>query len=443
MRPTVFVDTNCCRNASWDNLLGNRDELKGIEEIASIVIPSVVIDEIMQQKADNFDKHKTNLMDNPLVRLCDAVDINADRLSLGNVYTLDRRDREIDFQEVELKKTAEAFERIYDLALSKQPPFQSESDKGFKDACIAVTIEQYLESAPKEERVYLLTKDARLSDFFRRKGPSGRVNIVQSASGLIEKIREQNGGGLCQGDRGVCATSEPWQVGLVDRALIPDKPSGAQAEALVAGLRKSRSFVQTHSLVAELAAVQSDITPDQYLALLRSAIANNQIYWLLGDEDVKDFFDPIFKNYQEHLTEKEYREYLKWSGLPYEREETEDDIYISSEDKALFNAFSDMVIESLDYIDESAKFVDSSEDVLRDLKAELSNHLFDDNLHNGRGVIRCLLSGEFETKEQAIDLGTIRSFCEMLEDASRKKRRAILKNLKTRLIVALEGSSFV
>lgn len=433
MKPTVFIDTNCCRNPSWGQLLGNRDELKGVAEIANIVIPSVVIDEILQQKADQFSTNKSKLADNPLVQMREDISAAVEHLSLNDVCAQNREDREITFQEVELLKSASAFERIYELALSKEPPFEIGSDKGFKDACIAVTIEQYIDNSPEDEEVYLLTRDGRLGDFFRQKGPDGRVVVVRTADDLVGKIKVSGRMELAQDDSTANGAAKSVGKEASDEASISDKPLMDWTKDLVGNLRKSSSFAQTHALIKELEVTRNSLSPDQCIELLRSAVENNQIYWLLEDADVKDFFNPIFERYQEYLTEKEYREYLKWSKLPYERAEADNDIYISDEEKVLFNRFSNMMVESLDCIDDDVKFIEDPVEALRNLTGMLSSHLFDDDLQDSQCLARCLLSGSFETKEKTVDLETVRSFVEMLDGSSSKKREAILKNLGSRL----------
>ncbi len=58
---------------------------------------------------------------------------------------------------------------------------------------------------------------------------------------------------------------------------------------LIMSLEDSHSFAQTHKVIAELSAV-TDWTLDEKEALFTAALGNSQVHYILGDEDVKEFF---------------------------------------------------------------------------------------------------------------------------------------------------------
>jgi predicted nucleic acid-binding protein len=82
-------------------------------------------------------------------------------------------------------------------------------------------------------------------------------------------------------------------LGSLDDAI---KLAGEDKKAkLIDALVNSRSFASTHYAIAELKPYAPILTIDDVEAIVRGAVANAQVHWIRGDEDVKDFFETILK----------------------------------------------------------------------------------------------------------------------------------------------------
>lgn len=69
-----------------------------------------------------------------------------------------------------------------------------------------------------------------------------------------------------------------------------------QKKELIELLRESDSFRTTHSIIAELSSY-TKWTPNQIESLCEIAHTNSQIYWIIGDPDVREFYTAILNNY--------------------------------------------------------------------------------------------------------------------------------------------------
>lgn len=65
-----------------------------------------------------------------------------------------------------------------------------------------------------------------------------------------------------------------------------------EKEKLINNLEESFSFANTHSVVAQLSKIKS-WTSDQKQKLLKTALENSQIRYILCDKDIKGFYEPI------------------------------------------------------------------------------------------------------------------------------------------------------
>ncbi len=76
---------------------------------------------------------------------------------------------------------------------------------------------------------------------------------------------------------------------------------GQKKTDLLLSLESSRSFATTHLLIKKLKSCQNWTQP-QKERLFKIAIENKQVFYVLGDPDVKQFYQKLFVN-SEHLTE--------------------------------------------------------------------------------------------------------------------------------------------
>ncbi len=65
-------------------------------------------------------------------------------------------------------------------------------------------------------------------------------------------------------------------------------------DSLIKKLIDTSSFSQTHSIITKLSKF-NEFTSDQLNEIVNAAISNRQIYWIIGDEEVHDFYLDIIK----------------------------------------------------------------------------------------------------------------------------------------------------
>ena len=79
--------------------------------------------------------------------------------------------------------------------------------------------------------------------------------------------------------------------------------SELERELAVAKLTGSDSFSSTHAAIADLGA-HSDFTDSQVQAIADAAKSNSQIHWILGDRDVRQFYDALLEQRRAALSEE-------------------------------------------------------------------------------------------------------------------------------------------
>ena len=82
----------------------------------------------------------------------------------------------------------------------------------------------------------------------------------------------------------------------------------AEKDRLIQALAQSASFAETHSLINQLSGYV-DYSIAQRNDLLRAAISNNQVGWIILDEDVHDFLQSIVRGYEARLDQNLLREF--------------------------------------------------------------------------------------------------------------------------------------
>lgn len=309
----VVVDTNVLAGKnSFDTLFGNRKELKKILEIpgTELVVPSIVIDELLHQKSAAFKTAKSRLVESSYYKQRVSDDIKSRVESDGIDLNSLRSDTSITYRAIDITNKADALNKICQLATNYQAPFQvysdgkDNSDKGFKDSYIALTIDEYLGQLKDSENIFLLTKDARLAEYFQ---DNSRVVRVQSYDEINSQI-----------DRPALDTITISQDGSTG-AVRPLSQERVATQALLTNFRNSGSFATTHSLVSKLseASKANKLTDADYVDMLVSATQNNQIAWLLGDIDIRELIIPVFEKNKDKLTPWQYNTIVQGADLGY------------------------------------------------------------------------------------------------------------------------------
>jgi hypothetical protein len=99
------------------------------------------------------------------------------------------------------------------------------------------------------------------------------------------------------------------RMSLFFRAQFPEIMLAAEAEKDLAirDLADSGSFTRTHGVIARLRQY-ADFTPSQLNEIVSAALANNQVHWILGDEDVHSFLSDVIAGRDDHIEPAKLRE---------------------------------------------------------------------------------------------------------------------------------------
>jgi hypothetical protein len=334
MSVKIITDTNAVLNKkSPDQLLGSRKLLQKVVDMpdAELVVPAMVIDEIIFQKFSMLQLSKQSLIDNAYYK---RLPINTRQAIESN--DLDefklRSDQSIPFIEIGITDDSGAFAKIHKLAVNHEAPFakynpgdKTNTDKGFKDACIAITVDEYLASI-EDDRVIFVSSDGRLSEYFAN---NDRVVCVSNVDDAISQIEP--------------ATTETVLEDKRSNAIIkPLSQERLSIQALLTDFRNTGSFAETHGLIPKLEKVvkSNKFTDDDYMDILASIVQNNQIAWLLGDEDVRGFILPIFTKYGDRLDIESYN--IIAPGLDLESKTPEPELIDYEEAAAAYEVWAEL-----------------------------------------------------------------------------------------------------
>ena len=296
----IILDTNTLLGKkSFKNLFGNKVELENILAMGDIdfIVPSMVIDELIHQKEVAFHTSKQRFKSNVMYNSLD--DESKGRIE-SNILSREEllSDRAIPYKTIDIVNKADVLDKIRDLAVNYRAPFQvysddnDNADKGFKDAYIALTVDEYLKKLPINEKIIFFTHDPRLAEYF---GGNDRViwaKNVEQIKGYITSIEPSLVGG-----KGVAGSVNKLNLPTADRISVI---------ALLSDFRNSSSFAATHLLVSKLNGNLNKLSSDDMVDVLVSTAQNNQINWLLQDDDVKGFIQPIFEKYKDQLNAGQY-----------------------------------------------------------------------------------------------------------------------------------------
>ena len=320
----IVTDTNALVSKNtFDSLFGNRSELEKILAIpgTELVVPSIVIDELLHQKSAAFKTAKSRLTESAYYKKRISNEIKASIESDNIGLDVLRSDTSIPHTTIDLKDKSAALDKIRQLATNYQAPFQvyssdkkENSDKGFKDAYIALTVDEYLAQISDKENIFLLTNDGRLAEYFQGNSRVIRVRNYDEISRQIE---------LPEDRENRVADNQP--AGIV-KPLSQERLS---IQTLLTDFRNSGTFATTHALVVKVAKLvkANKLTDSDYMDILESTTENNQINWLLGDSDVRDFALPIFKKYGNQLNADQYNIIASGLGLEARKSQPFDDEY--------------------------------------------------------------------------------------------------------------------
>lgn len=161
----VIFDTNTVRSqTSISNFIGGRTDLEKFSKVADVLLPDIVIDEIRAQKRRYLSKKRDEFLLNPFHELIVLEKELTKAFKVDGLLQQIEEKETIKYQVLSLS-SKNALESMRKLAINRKPPFDSDSDKGFKDAYIYFTVLDYLKTNPSDE-AYFVTRDKRLTEAF-------------------------------------------------------------------------------------------------------------------------------------------------------------------------------------------------------------------------------------------------------------------------------------
>lgn len=415
----VIVDTNMARNEnSFSLLLGNRSQLESISSRARLLIPEVVVDEIVAQKRMAFQKELALLKRSGVLKLIGSPDIDFSSIAFDDIEHEIRNDQSIEYGILPLPPADFALPMIYRWAMAHSAPFEEKNDKGFKDACIVASIEYYLQQTKPKEPVVLCTDDNRMLSYFK-----GRNDIL-----AINDL-----GKAVESEPRATALPEHVDTGTCEAGTSASVTASSEISSLITELRNSTSFQATHGIIKKLNNHRQSFSVSQELEILDAAISNQQVSWILKDDDVCDFIKPIFLRHKDDLVDSDYRLYIDRFDLSDEREEERGEPYFTASEKRVFSALVDAIESHVVSKEIDATIKCEPNSLLNGLKTVLDSHRVDDNLSSIDQIMNVLIDGHVETKPGAVPVAVISNFVELLKKSSPRKAEAISLNLMAHL----------
>lgn len=317
----VIFDTNKLRSTkSLTHFFGNREELERFQNVAEIIIPDLVLEEIKIQKKKHFEEEKLKLMENSCAELINAEEL-LEKLNI-NALVLEVFGAEtIRYTTISITETS-CLEQMKHLALHNQAPFDLSSDRGFKDAYILFTIQEYLKSIT-DEMVFIATCDSRLAEALS-KHPKVKIigdfrdfelnratffsepYFLESLSVYLEQ--SVTAGNLL---RVGFNPKSNWLVEvavedeffgelnyLVEVDYVSKEILGKYTGRLskhVHAFKTSGSFAETKTHISALRSNVSYLFLREAIEMLEVSLDNNQIYWIAEDSPVRGFIRTLFE----------------------------------------------------------------------------------------------------------------------------------------------------
>ncbi|WP_430907033.1 PIN domain-containing protein [Maribacter sp. 2-571] len=332
MKEKVIFDTNIIRNAEAKTFLGGRNELERFADVADIVIPDIVIQEIKRQKRKNLQSNKQKFLDNPFHNLLEIDESNTNAFNVDDYIEKLVNDEDFTYEIIDIKDN-NILPQIKDLAVNKKPPFEGKdnTDKGFKDALLYFSVLEYLQEIPNKN-VFVCVKDGRLKEAL---DVHHNITVVESYEEFqqksvsqffddyfIEKVNEFLSFKITKdniirfwmniNDNQVVLINKDDDIYLVE--VDAEEIIGAaildEYLPIIDRLVESPNFGITHDCIAYLNDYITFFEEDQINRILDASHENDQIRWIITDDAVKQFVGFLYGN-TEVIINKETLQFLK------------------------------------------------------------------------------------------------------------------------------------
>lgn len=296
----IVVDTNSVNNENPEGpLFGKREVLAKISKDNRLLVPDIVLKEIYEHKKNGFTNAKRSLIKNYLSNKIANLE-NIQSLEFKKTLKDFINDETIRFEIISISNHAKALARMSELALAKRAPFGEKNDKGFKDALIAVSVEEFLEKNELDDRLILVSCDGRLGEFFEQ---NKKVTVVKNLEEAEQILKVKND---IENDSFVKESER------IESSININKR--AQTRRLLTTLRNSSSFKQTHEVIRELNNFKQWLTIEDKQDIIVSACSNSQIAWIMNDVEIEQFLMPIFKEIKDNIPRDLYNDFVTKSG---------------------------------------------------------------------------------------------------------------------------------
>lgn len=303
MKIKVVVDTNAINNSGLSNkLFGNRKELEAIIKKIDLFIPETVIKEIKERKRKEFYKKKSELIKNDLFKMVGGDITTVNSLDATTIIENDCNLEDIPYFTLKIDSVEDFFDKFERRLFRNEPPFETSSDKGIKDAFIAYSVDKLLESIDTQERIILVTSDSRLKEYYEN---NNRVRVADKISGVLKLIEHDTGLPVKTNNR-----IDIEFAGVREKTNLEKK-----IEKMLTDLRNSITFQKTHLFIGILDKNKALLTKENKADIIRSTLNNNQIKWIATDQDIYSFLLPIYYDCLDLLTEQEQFEFEILMGI--------------------------------------------------------------------------------------------------------------------------------
>ena len=314
---------------------GFQNRIENMSSSARIIIPKVVIDEISEDKHRSLNAKRDQLQSNPFVEILGLDMSNVADFNVNEHITQMLQNESGNFEIYEIADQESANKKIYEWAVNHVPPFEKEGDKGFKDALIVCSIEEILKDNPYEP-VYLFSKDQRLADTFIK---NVRVVLIREfeemekylySSFVDDYLRDRlseeldlpqieiSDAWLNIDDNWVfkIKTGEMYILAIVDqeaREFLAKTENDYEDD--IRFLLQSSSFAHTHAAVDLLSGCIKFIPISKLVQMVDASLENSQVYSVGTDDDVKEFFLPVFIKVRSYLSEDQAQKFIRYYGV--------------------------------------------------------------------------------------------------------------------------------
>ncbi len=338
----VIFDTNSCHvDRTVQSFFGQHTLLEEISARATILMPQVVIDELIQQNIEGTNESLSALKANPLLPT-----LNYDLKILDQIvdhqHAKSLMDAEnIAYEIVDIVDKERAFEKIRGWVIPGMPPFnkrspdgKKNSDKGLKDALVACTVDEILEKADYDI-YYLATSDGRLKDYYYGNRQIScllpdaildelkreffdeytldviRVEIGMNTATLKDHWLNINADVVAQ-----LEDAEYLTLVILDttsKEII--KSTDAVMLTPADSLTSSANYDTTHEVVADIMNSLEYYNQKELLEIKSALMTNDQVYGIGTDEDVKSLASAIFSFYLFQLNDDEKQRFNVYYNL--------------------------------------------------------------------------------------------------------------------------------